>query len=108
MNFLSEFNLSFDPNRLGDGGVIAIVGISVVFAVLAIIWLVLLAFNLVFNKLNLGQRKSDKIKYEAQPVAEVQPVSNDEEIIAVIAAAIAMAESEAPGSSFKVVSFKRV
>ena len=31
-----------------------------------------------------------------------------EEIIAVIAAAIAMAESEAPGSSFRVVSFKRV
>lgn len=108
MNFLSGFNMSFDPNRLGEGGIVAIIGIAVVFAVLAIIWLVLLGFNLIFNKLKLGQKKSDKIKCEAPPVIEAEPVSNDEEIIAVIAAAIAMAESEAPGSSFRVVSFKRV
>ena len=34
--------------------------------------------------------------------------SNDEEIIAVIAAAIAMAESESEGLKFRVVSFKRI
>ena len=34
--------------------------------------------------------------------------NNDEEIIAVIAAAIAMAESESDGLKFKVVSFRRI
>ena len=34
--------------------------------------------------------------------------NNDEEFIAVIAAAIAMAESESDGLKFKVVSFRRI
>ena len=46
---------------------------------------------------------------KAQVVSEpVTPVaSNDEEIVAAIAAAIAMAESESDGIKFRVVSFKR-
>lgn len=49
-----------------------------------------------------------------EEVADVVPVNNandagiDEEIVAVIAAAIAMAESESNGLKFKVVSFRRI
>ena len=42
------------------------------------------------------------------PVQEVvQTTTSDAEIVAVIAAAIAMAESESIGTKFQVVSFKR-
>ena len=46
---------------------------------------------------------------EKKAVEETVAVShsNDEEIIAGIAAAIAMAESENQGTKFKVVSFRR-
>jgi hypothetical protein len=49
-----------------------------------------------------------------EEVADVVPVNNandagiDEEIVAVIAAAIAMAESESNGLKFRVVSFRRI
>ena len=36
------------------------------------------------------------------------PESDDAELIAVLAAAVAAAETEAPGKSFRVVSFRRV
>ncbi len=47
-------------------------------------------------------------------VADVEPENNandnglDEEIVAVIAAAVAMAESESNGLKFRVVSFRRI
>ena len=100
----SEF--SFD--KIIDGGIVAIIGLSVVFLVLALIWMLLLCFNLVFNKLSFGNKKSDEITHDVAPVVTVQPTTTDQEIVAVISAAIAMAESEAPGTKFRVVSFKRV
>lgn len=107
MNLLLEFS-EFSLDKIIDGGIVAIIGLSVVFLVLALIWMLLLCFNLVFNKLSFGNKKSDEITHDITPPVTVQPTSNDEEIIAVISAAIAMAESEAPGSNFRVVSFKRV
>ena len=107
MNLLLEFS-EFSVDKLIDGGTIALIGIAVVFLVLASIWLLLLCFNLVFNKLGFGNKKSDEITYDVVPVTPVQPTISDEEIVAVISAAVAMAESEAPGSKFRVVSFKRV
>ena len=109
MNFLSGMNLDkFSLEKIIDGGIVAIIGLSVVFLVLASIWLLLLCFNVVFNKMSFGNKKSDEITHDIEPVAVAQPTITEEEIVAVITAAIAMAESEAPGSKFKVVSFKRV
>lgn len=57
---------------------------------------------------------SDKNIEQNEEVADVVPANNennaslDEEIVAVIAAAIAMAESESNGLKFKVVSFRRI
>ena len=65
------------------------------------------------KKRKAGQSISEnkqKKELEAEPVVEPVAVTanNDEEIVAVIAAAIAMAESESNGIKFKVVSFRRV
>ena len=45
---------------------------------------------------------------EAAPEVPATSAGNDEEIVAVIAAAIAAANSEMPNKKFRVVSFKRV
>ena len=63
---------------------------------------------MIFTNISVSE-KTDTAEKTA--VAEVLPtaetVYDDEEIIAVIAAAIAMAESQNAGAKFKVVSFRR-
>lgn len=89
------------------GGQMLLLGMGAVFAVLLIIYLCLLVFKSVFSKAS-----APKVKVEPMPVAPMptKPPSapTNEEIVAVIAAAIAMAESESSGVKFRVVSFKRV
>ena len=116
MNFLLEItkddysskliNTKGFMETLGFGGQMLLLGMLTVFAVLAIIWLCLTIFKFAFT----GVSDKPKAKIEEAPVVEAAPVqivSQDEEIVAVIAAAIAMAESESSGLKFKVVSFKR-
>ena len=89
------------------GGKILLLGMGTVFLVLALIWGSIEIFRFVFsrisNKSNTPLPTADKIT--VTPVAPTR--DKNEEIVAVIAAAIAMAESENPGFKFKVVSFKR-
>lgn len=82
----------------------------------AIMWIVLaigailaICFYIFKNK-NAGttESKIDAEDLEATNEASYSGANNDEEIIAVIAAAIAMAESESDGLKFKVVSFRRI
>ena len=92
---------------LGFGGQMVLLGMATVFAVLAIIWVCLTIFKFAFQEKPKSNKKAVE---EAPAVVEPVPVarsSQDEEIVAVIAAAIAMAESENAGLKFKVVSFKR-
>ena len=89
--------------NLGLGVEVFLIGIVTVFAVLAIILGILTVFNLIFNK----QKKQPQPTAAPTP-APVVTKSNDDEIIAVIAAAIAAAESECGGKKFTVVSFKRM
>ena len=80
------------------------IGMATVFSVLILLWLALTVFKLVFTKRNT----SEKTETAPAPVAApVVTANDDEEIVAVIAAAIAMAESESSGVKFRVVSFKR-
>lgn len=90
------------------GGKIVLIGMATVFAVLCLIWLALSLFKVFFYDMKMKKRKTI-VKIEAHDeVAAAAPVQTDEcEIIAVIAAAIAAAESEHPGAKFKVVSFNR-
>ena len=90
-------------SNLGLGVEVFLIGICTVFAVLAIILGILTVFNLVFNK----QKKQPQPSAAPTP-APVVTKTNDDEIVAVIAAAIAAAESECGGKKFTVVSFKRM
>ena len=113
MNHLLEitnFGEKLAPlDALTYGGGVVLLGMGTVFSVLIIIWVVLTCFKFFFHDLKFA--KKPKKTPVAETVTEVvaTPVHSDEdEIIAVIAAAIAMAESEsANGTKFRVVSFNR-
>ena len=105
---------NFDISQLGDaflfGGSILLIGLGAVFSVLCILWLFLTVFKLVFHDLPKKRASKNKVT----PIVHI-PEKTDEaktedygEILAVIAAAVAMAESDDSGTKFRVVSFKRV
>lgn len=117
MNFLLEFSKEqFSQKNIPllevfvSGGMVFLTGILTVFAVLGILWVALLAFKFFFHDLARGEKKV-KVKKEKvgpTPVYSPSAASDDNEIIAVIAAAIAMAESECgENKKFRVVSFRR-
>ncbi len=106
---------NFDMSQLGDvllfGGAIVLIGMATIFAVLCLLWLFLVVFRIVFHDIpekNASKKKTSQPVEIQQTPPQVQGTSNDAEIIAVIAAAIAMAESEGSDTKFKVVSFRRV
>lgn len=87
---------------------VLLMGMATVFAVLIIIWIALIGFKFIFHDIKRTNVKQDNKPAVAISEPIVSTPNADEEIIAVIAAAIAMAESEAPsGIKFRVVSFKR-
>ena len=94
---------------LGFGAMMLGIGMLAVFSVLCILWGALILFKIGFYDLP-AKKKTEKAAEAPAPVsaASVAPVQNDEEeLIAVFAAAIAMAESECTGAKFRVVSFNR-
>ena len=104
---------NFDFSQLKDvlvfGGSVVLIGMATIFAVLTILWAFLAVFKLVFK--NADKKESKKAaKATAGNVEKTEDNTNADqnEIIAVIAAAIAMAESENSDLKFRVVSFKRV
>ena len=115
MNFMLDIN-SIDKAKpienFGDklfyGGQMLLIGMLTVFSVLITLWITLTLFKLVFHDLPSRKQRVKEIKEETAPVHQEVAVSDDDEIIAVIAAAIAMAESECGGNKqFRVVSFNR-
>ena len=108
-----SFLLEIQPNQplkfldaLAYGGQTVLIGMATVFAVLSIIMLALLLFKLFFYDMP-AKKAAEAIASEPEEVAPIVAMSNDDEIIAVIAAAIAAAESESNGAKFRVVSFRR-
>ena len=102
---------NFDVSQLGSalafGGAILLIGMLTVFSVLVILWGCLTLFKLFFHDLPAKKKAEVKPVEVAPAPVTVAPVRNDDEIVAVIAAAIAAAESESSGLKFRVVSFKR-
>ena len=91
-----------------------LIGIIIVFGVLAVIWLVLSLFKFVFYK--DPNKNAEKKQAPAAPAPKVQapapeiqaPVQNDDAVIAAIVAAIsAMRAEQGIVDGFRVVSFKR-
>ena len=107
----NNFDFSQITQALGYGGFMLLVGMATVFAVLCTLWICLVLFKLGFHDLP-EKRKAKALAnatVEVAPVTESVDVSDglNGEIVAAIAAAIAMAESESSGIKFKVVSFRR-
>ena len=97
---------------LGFGAMMLGIGMLAVFSVLCILWFALVLFKIVFYDLPAKRKATAEAPVAPAPVAPVAvaavPTANeDEELIAVLAAAIAMAESENLGAKFRVVSFRR-
>ena len=108
MNFLLNVDPGYGDNLI-FGGQVVLIGMVTVFAVLGILWACLTVFKLVFH--DMPAKRTSKIVPDTTVREEVAtPIvyaDNNEEIVAVIAAAIAMAESESQGAKFRVVSFRR-
>ena len=115
MNFLLEFSKEQFAQKslpLSDvftsGGMVFLTGMLTVFSVLGILWVALMAFKFFFHDLSHGEKKIKNEKPAPAVVNSAPAASDDNEIVAVIAAAIAMAECESGGNTkFRVVSFKR-
>ena len=111
MNFLLE--VAKDQklpiiDALSFGSEVLLTGMLTVFGVLVLLWMTLVAFKFFFHDLPARQKTTKDVSVEPAPVQQVAEASNDEEIIAVIAAAIAMAENECGSNKqFRVVSFNR-
>ena len=114
---MNNFILSISPDQyseklnfgeaLGFGGQMILLGVGAVFAVLGIIWAILTIFKMVFTNVD-KKEKPVKAKEENVVSAPALSYTTDAEIVAVIAAAIAMAEAESGNNlKFRVVSFKR-
>lgn len=116
---------AFSSARLILAGQMVLMGVGMVFLVLAILWIVLLIFKAIFYKdPNKKAEKPAPVKEEAPkkaapapaPVAAAPvaaPVADDGQLIAVITAAVAAAIESDPAlssqfaSGFRVVSFKK-
>ena len=105
---------NFEFSQFGEaflyGGSVLLIGLATVFAVLCILWLCLFIFRLVFHDLPSKKATKNKVAQVLTPVEKTveSRKADDGEIIAVIAAAIAMAENDQTGTRFKVVSFRRI
>lgn len=104
---------AFSPERLALAGQVTLIGMGMVFSVLAILWAVLAIFKQIFAKPAPAKKAEPAPVAAPAPVVEeaVEEVSDDGELIAVITAAVAAyIESEDPAmaqSGFRVVSFRR-
>ena len=112
---LADMGGAFSPERLALAGQMTLLGMGMVFAVLAVLWGVLVIFKMIFAKPEKKVKPAPAAP-KAEPVVVPEPVvapaaSNDAELIAVLTAAIAAYEASlgnevAPGG-FRVVSFRR-
>ena len=109
---------AFSGEAWAEAGKVTLLGMGMIFAVLALLWLVLAVFKVLFVK--NGAKKPAETKVEKAPAADPVPAaapvanaSNDEELIAVITAAVAAYRASEEGmdsaqaGGFRVVSFKR-
>jgi len=111
MNLLLEVN----PNQkldfldaLGFGGQTVLIGMATIFSVLIIIWAALAILKIFLHDIpNSKKAKSSALATEPIQTTPIAIEPNDSEVVAVIAAAIAMAENDNDGVKFKVVSFRR-
>lgn len=96
-------------DKFAYGGQMLLIGMSVVFSVLLLLWGALELFHLIVTKLPaaLEKKRNKETASPTEPIRDAA-IEDDAETVAVIAAAIAAAGEENPSGSFRVVSFRRV
>lgn len=111
MNMLQSF-ITWDSEIMGQAGLNTVLGIGIVFCVLVLISLLITCFKLI-NK--IGSKKPAEApvaKTVAPAVPEVEDVTDDLEIVAVITAAITAYEEAnggyVPADGLVVRSIKKV
>jgi len=94
--------------KLAIGTEVALMGIAIVFAVLSILWGVLEIFRVVFYDIPRKRAAKAAAPAETSPIElAVEPENGrEEELIAAITAAVALATEKSP-DTFRVVSFRR-
>lgn len=119
INALAATSMSFGE-RLAYSLRMLIVGLGMVFVVLAILWGVLVLSHIFLHDMSArrraeksGEEKTSQDLPAATPVSvpSVSSAQNDAELIAVITAAVSAAMDETgttPVNGFRVVSFRRV
>ena len=95
-------------DRLSAAGQTVVLGMCAVFAVLAVLWLVLAIMGKFFTTAPKAEKKEEPAAAPVvvQPVQTSAPATNDEEIVAAITAAISLMLDK-PQSAFRVVSFRQ-
>lgn len=84
-----------------------LIGLVIIFGVLATIWLVLSIFKLIFYKDPAKQKKAEPTQAEKAPEPESVQTDDGEIVAAIIAAISAQRAAEGNHGGFRVVSFKR-
>ena len=95
-------------DKFSYGGQMLLIGMSVVFAVLLLLWGALELFHLVVSTIEKKRTKAPAPNPAAVPAVETAASDDESELVAVMAAAIAAASEENPEGSFRVVSFRRI
>ena len=90
---------------LSTGGKVTVLGLAIVFSVLVVLMLILMLFKVIFYK----DPKKKAVKAEAAPVETVseEPQVNEEELIAVITAAVA-ASLNTSTYNLQIKSYRRI
>ena len=108
---MNDVNVNEKLSGIGEilsyGSQMLLVGMAAIFSVLLIIMLFIKLLQ--FCLAGSGEKKETATvsQPKAPDVKASLQAGLDEEIVAVIAAAIAMAESESAGLKFRVVSFRK-
>ena len=104
---------AFSAERFALAGQMTLIGMLMIFTVLAILWGVLAIFKFIFAKPAKPVKKVEEAKEQdiVEDLPDVVEENNDEQLVAVITAAVAAyIESEelsAFENGFRVVSFRR-
>ena len=106
------FNFVYPAYQLPDYGknflsicIVILIALATIFIGLLIIRL---CIKLIKGELTVNRPVKKSSNMESGEIVSETNTTNNDEIVAVIAAAIAAAESENSGLKFRVVSFKRV
>ena len=99
-------------DRLSIGWQTVVLGMIIIFSVLAILWLILEIFGRIVTRSERAAAptatKTEEKLPDPEPTGAVDEAENDEEIVAAITAAISLVlEAEGSQTAFRVVSFKR-